>query len=265
VLYLIAQLSDTHVGGPHFENGRRLSLAVDAINAMTVQPDLVLVTGDLTHEGSAEQWSEFCDRMNGLRSPWQAIAGNHDRGVAELAGHRTLDAGSLRLVLLDSSRDEFTADDAAWLDSALSECGDRATLIAIHHPPFETGIWWMDCLGLAGMELFETVVRRHTQVVKVLSGHVHRPIQTQWGSCSLWVCPSTAVAIALDLDPQHDPAESAEPPAFSLHAFTGSTFVSYVVPVGAEAERSSIGARAPEFVAEMRALQQQRRRRGPAT
>ena len=114
----------------------------------------------------------------------------------------------------------------------------------------------MDCIGLRGAERLEAVVRRHGQVVKVLSGHVHRAIQTNWGACSLWVGPSTSVAIAVDLDPAHPPAQSAEPAMFSLHAYTAAGIVSHLVPIGAEARRTAIED--PEFVAWLRGTQAQR-------
>ena len=75
---LIAQISDTHVGGPHEGCGERLSAAVDAINAMGSQPDLVLFSGDLTDSGTPEQWAEFEARVSELRPKWTAIRGNHD-------------------------------------------------------------------------------------------------------------------------------------------------------------------------------------------
>lgn len=256
--YVIAQISDVHIGGPDPGNGERFSMALDVINAMTRAPDLVLLTGDLTHNGTPVEWDEFRVRLEVLRVPWEAIPGNHDRDIVELAGHRSMDAGPLRLALVDSSRDVFSGSDASWLDEELAAHPDRTTIIAIHHPPFETGIWWMDCVGLAGRELFEAVVRRHPQVIKVLSGHVHRPIQTTWGTCALWVCPSTATSIAADLDPHHDPAETAEGPAISLHAYTGNGIVSHLVPVGAAAARSPIGAVAPDFIRWVRGVQDER-------
>jgi len=258
MVYVIAQLSDVHIGGPSAGSGDRFSTALGEINAMTRVPDLVLLTGDLTDHGSADEWNELLDRLAVLQAPWEAIAGNHDHAIAELAGHRAIDAGPLRLVLMNSSSEVFTDDDQTWLDTELFAHPDRPTIIAIHHPPFETGIWWMDCAGLTGRELFEDVVRRHPQVIKVLSGHVHRPIQTNWGSCSLWVSPATSVAIAVDLDARHDPAESAEAPSFSLHAYTGNGIVSHVVPVGTAATRSPIGPRAANFVAWVRTVQEAR-------
>ncbi|HSM67195.1 MAG TPA: metallophosphoesterase [Ilumatobacteraceae bacterium] len=256
--YVIAQLSDVHVGGPHAGSGERFSEAIAEINAMRRQPDLVLLTGDNTHNSTDAEWDEFTLRLAALNAPWEAINGNHDRTISAAAGHRVLDAGPLRLVLVDSSRDEFTTDDAAWLDAELAARPDDVTVIAIHHPPFETGIWWMDCVGLEGADLFEQVVRRHRQVIKVLSGHVHRTIQTNWDGCSLWVSPSTSVAVAGDLHPDHDPAETAEPPAFSLHAYTGRGIVSHVVPVGMSATRTPIEPHAAEFVNRARSIQRDR-------
>lgn len=256
--FVIAQLSDIHIGGPVPGSGERFSSALAEIEAMTRPPDLVLLTGDLTHHGRDREWAELNERLAGLTVPWIAMPGNHDQAIAELAGHRSLDAGPLHLALVDSAREVFGADDAAWLDADLSAHAGTPTVVAIHHPPFDTGIWWMDCIGLEGAPLFEQVIRRHPQVMKVLSGHVHRLIQTSWGGCSLWVCPSTSVSVAVDLDPGHHPAETAEAPTFSLHAFTGSGIVSHVVPVGAPAARNPLGPNAEPFIERIRAVQAER-------
>jgi 3',5'-cyclic-AMP phosphodiesterase len=256
--YVIAQLSDIHIGGPNAGSGERFSMALSEINQMSSRPDLVLLTGDVTHNGTIEEWTELRERLSELVVPWEAIPGNHDRKIADLAGHRTIDAGPLRLILLDTSSDVFSADDSVWLENELARRPGDPTVIAIHQPPFETGIWWMDCVGLKGAELFESIVRRHACVIKVLSGHVHRLIQTNWGSCSLWVCPSTAVSVAADLDPDHDPAETAEAPTFSLHAYTGKGIVSHLVPIGPEAVRSPIINNAPAFVNWVRGVQEER-------
>src|SRR6476619_5280101 len=102
---VIAELLEVNIGRPNAGSGARLSAAVEEINRMTRQPDLVLLTGDVTHSASAAEWAECKDRLAALAAPWTAIPGNHDRGIAELAGHRTLDVGPLRLVLLDTSSD----------------------------------------------------------------------------------------------------------------------------------------------------------------
>ncbi len=247
--FVIAQISDVHIGGPRAGSGERFSDAVDAINSMTSQPDLVLVTGDITDHGEPAEWGEFRRLITPLIAPWEAIRGNHDRRIEEFAGHRSLDLGELHLVLVDTSADTFDEADAEWLDADLTEHIGSPTVIAIHHPPFETGIWWMDCVGLRGAERFEAVVWRHPHVLHVMSGHVHRPITTAWGSCLVTVCPSTSGAVAGDLDPRHEPAETREPPMIAIHAYVGDTVVTHVVAVGPTATRTPISTKAPEFVA----------------
>lgn len=248
MVYLIAQLSDLHVGGPNKGSGDSFSAALSEINAMARQPNLVLLTGDNTHDGTDAQWQEVKDRLELLRAPWVAINGNHDSTITEAAGHRSMTAGPLHLVLMDTSDNVFSNEDERWLEDELAAHPEERTIIAIHHPPFETGIWWMDCVGLRGAEQFETIVRRHPQVIQVVAGHVHRVINTNWSGCSLWVCPSTSIAVAGDLDPSHEPAETAEPPSFSLHAYTDKGVVSHVVPVGAAAKRAPIRKHAADFV-----------------
>jgi len=258
---VIAQISDVHIGGPRAGAGDRFSEAVEAINAMSRQPELVLVTGDLTESGAPSEWAEFTDRIGALRARWDAVRGNHDLGIDSFVGHRSMELDDLHVVLADTSADRFDEADAAWLDADLSANAGRPTAIAIHHPPFETGIWWMDCVGLRGADRLEAVVRRHPQVRHVMSGHVHRPITTAWQKCLVTVCPSTFGAIAGDLDPGHDPAQTDEPPMIALHAYLPDSVVSHVVTIGPPSVRSSISVTAPEFVA--RARQQQAGRHTP--
>jgi 3',5'-cyclic AMP phosphodiesterase CpdA len=87
VVYLIAQLSDVHVGGPHAGSGERFSEAIAELNAMHRRPDLVLLTGDNTHNGTEEEWEEFTRRLSALDAPWEAINGEPRPG--DRGRHRT--------------------------------------------------------------------------------------------------------------------------------------------------------------------------------
>jgi hypothetical protein len=72
-----------------------------------------------------------------------------------------------------------------------------------------------------------------------------------------------AVGVPLDVGvhrsgsrPAPSPAETAEGPSFSLHAYTGDGIVSHVVPVGPAATRTAIDS--PEFLARVRDVQSTR-------
>ena len=60
---LIAQISDTHIRdhlgmfGELVDTSETLKKAVQLLNALDPQPDVVLVTGDLTDDGTKEQYS----------------------------------------------------------------------------------------------------------------------------------------------------------------------------------------------------------------
>jgi 3',5'-cyclic-AMP phosphodiesterase len=256
-VYLIAQLSDLHIGADLPGNDERFSLAINEVNGMTRQPDLVLLTGDLTSSGSELEWTELLRRLEPLKAPWLGIPGNHDRSISQLAGHRSVQCGPVHVVLIDSSGAVFEDVDASWMNDVLTSNGSP-TVIAIHHPPFETGIWWMDCIGLSGADLFEEVVRSHHQVQLVVCGHLHRPINTTWGGCSVWVGPSTSETIAVDLAPHHEPAHSAEPPSFSLHALLATTVVTHVIPAGPSARRTALPPSSAGFVSYVRGVQRTR-------
>ena len=101
-------------------------------------------------------------------------------------------------------------------------------MIFLHHPPFETGIWWMDCIGLTGARELEAVVRRHPQVRLVVAGHVHRPVTTTWGTTIVSIAPSTCHQTAVALHTDCPPRMTNEPPMLALHQWTGDAFVSHV-------------------------------------
>jgi 3',5'-cyclic-AMP phosphodiesterase len=138
--YVIAQLSDIHIGGRNAGNGERFSTAIREINQMSSRPDLVVLTCDLTENGTIDEWTELRERLSELLVPWEAIPGNHDRKISDLAGHRAMYAGPLRIILLDTSSDVFTVEYSSWLDNELAQHPSVPTVIAIHQPPFETGI-----------------------------------------------------------------------------------------------------------------------------
>ncbi|XYH93735.1 phosphodiesterase [Sorangium sp. So ce1128] len=260
---LIAQITDMHVtdGGKDpakdlVDANASLARAVEALNAQPVAPDLVIATGDLTDHGSPEEYRILRDLLEPLAAPVYLIPGNHDdsRLMAGALGNPSylpgggghlsyvIDGYAIRVVALDTSDPErhdgvFSPDRAEWLDAALAAAPERPTLIAMHHPPFATGIWWMDAMGLDGAARFREVLAGHPQVRRVICGHVHRSVQATWGPTMLSVCPSTAYQTVATLEPSHPPQLAAEPPSFQMHWWTGEGFVCHTLPVRSEGPR----------------------------
>jgi 3',5'-cyclic AMP phosphodiesterase CpdA len=168
--------------------------------------------------------------------PVYLIPGNHDRreGIKTRLGHLpgvgsdpkfvhyVVEDLPVRLVMLDSivpgqGHGELCAERLSFLDRALSAAPTKSTLVALHHPPFLTGIAHMDDVSLRNPEDLEALIRRHPQVERILCGHAHRPIVARFGGSLAQVAPSVAHQVTLDLRPQGPATFNMEPPAFLLH------------------------------------------------
>lgn len=254
---IIAQISDFHVratsAAPGFgiDNNANLRAAVDALNALEPRPDVVLATGDLTNRGETQEYAALRGLLEPLEPPLFLIPGNHDdkeRLRRTFADHTylpcddptisyTVEDYPLRLIALDSTvagrHDGLVcAVRRAWLESTLAEAPERPTLIFMHHPPFQSGIWWMDGIGiLCESEELGCIIDAHRQVKRIVCGHLHRCVHSMFGQTPVSVSPSTAYQVSLDLTPESPPRFSAEPPAFHLHLWNGTTLVTHTALV----------------------------------
>ncbi len=242
---LIAQITDLHAGERLKLDGRNIDTldgvhrAVAHLNALVPRPDAVVVTGDLVAEETQANYQAVATALGGLSMPSYVIPGNHDdRGmIREVFGgdgylteaggflHYTVEDFDLRLIALDTqdpgkASGLLCQDRLDWLNARLAEARDRATLIFMHHPPFDTGITDFDVIGLSGRDAFGEIVARYTQVQAIACGHVHRDIASSWCGTLVAVTPSTGYQYALELDPKAATAKVAEPPAVRLFLWT---------------------------------------------
>ena len=255
---LIAQISDCHIVEPgrlfvdRVDSAAGLRATVASINALELQPDVVLATGDLVNDGTAVQYDHFDALVAELRAPLVPLPGNHDdrgelrrRHPGLLPGgdddtpiDHVLDAGAVRIVCLDTTIPDrhdgrLTRAQLAWLDATLAGAPDRPTLVAQHHPPLPSGMVWMDrhC-SFDGGDGEAEVIGRHPHVVAVVSGHLHRSLHARFGGTIGVTCPSTACQMALGLVGEYI-RYTSEPTAFALHHWRdGGALTSHTVPVG---------------------------------
>jgi Icc protein len=248
--FLLLHLSDPHVGAtwaaPDPVEG--LARAVEAAVAVEPQPDAVLVTGDLADHGTDAEYETVRQLLAPLNAPVHPLPGNHDdratlRRRFELAGDRAepvqyaADLGPLRLVVLDTTHpgeDHGELDDErlAWLDAELAAAPEQPTLIAMHHPPFATGLAVWDEIGISPDDRFALaeVIAPHTQVQKLVAGHLHRSIAADLVGCPALTVPSTYVQAKLDYG-MTTLELSDDPPGFAVHVLVDGELVSHVQPV----------------------------------
>lgn len=253
---LIAHISDLHVrpaGELAYgvsETNSYLERAVHALLRLDPTPDCVLVTGDVTDCGLDEEY-EIAARLLG-RLPWPVycVPGNHDRREqfrnAFAAGaylpasgylNYVVDRPGLRIVALDSlipgeSGGALSTETLRFLDAALAEAPDCPTMVMLHHPPFDTGIAHMDRAGLgAGRDELIAIVSRHSQVERILCGHVHRSIQSRMAGTIVQTAPSVAHQVAFDLRCDGPSEFVLESPSFLAHHLQAGTLVTHTVQI----------------------------------
>jgi len=248
--FFLVQLSDFHIGADWLDVDpvARLAATIDSVRALRFQPDGVLVTGDIAHHASDAEYEQVLELLAPLRVPLYVLPGNHDDrsslhrhfGVPGADGEPvqySADLEHLRLIAIDTTRpgEDPGALDAArlgWLDEELATAPKTPTLLAMHHPPFLTGVRAWDELGLpdADRQALGDVVARHAQVRRIVAGHVHHTIIGELAGRAVLTVPSTYVQLRLDFRSQE--LELADEPAgFAVHTVLDGELVSHVQPV----------------------------------
>lgn len=255
---LLCQISDLHIvraggGAYHLDPAAALRRCLATVLALKPLPDAVVLTGDLVDNGTAAEYAVLRRLLQGLPCPVYLLPGNHDERAALRAAfsdHGYLrqlpdycqyqaDVGGLRLLVLDTvvpgaAHGELCDRRFDWLEAQLARDARRPTIIALHHPPFDTGIGHMDGLRLgAGAARLEALVARHPCVERVICGHVHRTIYRRWAGTVVSACPAPVHHVSLDLRPGAPATYQLEPPGFHVHVWQeGQGVVTHLVPVG---------------------------------
>lgn len=210
--FSFVQLSDTHVGfsGPPNPTGTAaLEKAVETINGLRQQPDLVLFTGDLTHE--SEKPGEHADRMRlfrklagSLKAPVvKLVPGEHDAGLDGGAlfrdafgeSHYAFDHKGVHFIALDNvsqGRPNVGPEQLAWLAKDLARFPTTAPIVVFtHRPLFDLRPDWEWFTG-DGDEVLNLLSPYEN--VTVLYGHIHRHHEHQEGNATHYAARSLIFA-----------------------------------------------------------------------
>ncbi len=102
----------------------------------------------------------------------------------------------------------------------------------MHHPPFATGITYMDNYSLDDAAAFAEVVRRHPVIERILCGHLHRAIDRRFAGTVAGTAPSTAHQIRINLVPGARISFNFEPPGYQLHVWQDGNLVIHTALFG---------------------------------
>jgi predicted phosphodiesterase len=153
---------------------------------VSLDPDVVVVKGDLTDAGDEREFEDFLNAYGTLGDRMQWVRGNHDvktdphfaNGYAPYAVH----ADGVTLAVVDTvipgtDRGELSADQIGWLDDLACSVVTPVLVFGHHH------LWNLDAGHRSGTyfginpddsEALAAVVSRRENIVGYFAGHTHR-------------------------------------------------------------------------------------------
>ena len=207
----ILQITDTHLYAT--ADGQLLGLntlhclqRVTELARRGPAPDLVVASGDLTHDATEEAYRRLRNCLKDLEAPVYCLPGNHDE-AGMLKKHlqtppihttSALIRGQWQLLFLDSTvagkeGGHLAKPELAALASSLHEHPDLQTLIFVHHQPVPIGSSWLDSMAIDNPDKLFAVVDNHPQVRGIVWGHVHQEFDQTRKNVRLLATPSTCL------------------------------------------------------------------------
>lgn len=254
---LIAHISDTHIVGPDKKaygiapTAENLACCVEHINQLIPEPDIVLITGDITYSGKREEAQNAAILLEKLRFPYYLIPGNHDTrpalwsvfgkkscpGENENFLNYVVDGFDIRLIGMDSSTPDGPGGELCetrinWLEEQLEKKTEKPTIIFMHHPPAKCGVLETDEDGFSGADSLGKLLVKYDHIKAVLCGHIHLTSHMAWSGTVINTAPSMGMQLVLDLTLTQPSAFTLESPGYLLHFFNpDKNLVSHSVTV----------------------------------
>jgi predicted phosphodiesterase len=157
---------------------------IDEMRAL--DPDVVVVKGDLTDAGDEHEFEDFLNAYGSLGDRMQWVRGNHDvktdphfaDGYAPYAVHSDgVTLAVVDTVIPGTDRGEFDAEQIGWLDDLADSVTTPVLVFGHHH------LWNLDADHRSGTyfginpedsEALAGTVARRENIVGYFSGHTHR-------------------------------------------------------------------------------------------
>lgn len=244
--FSFVQISDSHIGFNKAANQDvtgTLKLAIDKINRLPVEPELLLHTGDITHSSKPAEF-DTAQQIVATAKAGQAfyVPGEHDTAVDDGAlyrqhfgkgasgngwysfNHRGVHFIALNNVLQIDAMGKLGPEQLAWLKTDLASLSSSTPIVIFAHIPlwmvYPQWGWGTEdgAQALSYLKRFGSVT--------VLNGHIHQVVQKVEGNIAFHTACSTAFP-----QPAPGAAPNAGPmvvPAGKLQTVLGVTRVQYV-------------------------------------
>jgi Icc protein len=208
----LVQISDTHLYASPSQTLLKLNTqqsfeaVVELLQADTKKPDIIILTGDMSQDNSAEAYERVVKAFGKFTCPIYWIPGNHDDpellasvfSKSKFKDDKAIVLGNWLLVLLNSHYPKHVAgqlsrSELSLLDHYLTEHADKNALVFLHHPPVPFGAAWLDKSRLINPDDLFNITEKHSHVRGIICGHAHQDYQTHHRGLPIISAPSTCI------------------------------------------------------------------------
>ena len=207
----IIQISDCHLFADTHKVGYNNINPLESLEYILAdvkihRPDVLLVTGDISGDGSEQSYQHFSSLIDAAKIDCQIgiIPGNHDdqnrlttnilKEYLWLNKPQIILPNQWHIHLLDTQYQHTIGEISEQSLSSLAEYlhlhSNDYHLLAAHHHPVPCG-GWMDNHEWTNRHKFNAVVAQYPSIKGVVYGHIHMAIEQQKAQCLYMACPST--------------------------------------------------------------------------
>lgn len=213
---LILQFTDLHLFADRMQRLKGLrpwesfERVLAAARHRHPEPDLVIFTGDLTHDELPATYHQLREHIVDWLPICRFLPGNHDSRTSLRAAfpecippgddtlHFATSLDQWRLIGLDTQlpgKVSGRLDDRQlqWLGEELAKLESSLALVFQHHPPCSVQTPWLDAIGLDNADDELRLFAGCVSLRGVFTGHVHHESIQSVGGVSVFTSPSTSV------------------------------------------------------------------------
>lgn len=247
----IFQISDLHFQLENKQSINNLEKVIASILKQDVKPDILLISGDITHGQEYKNYGRVFEMLKVISAPKFCITGNNDSSLGLMAALKeylpahpqsemkdalqyVVDDYPFRLIALDSfapgeMSGNLDENRLAWLKNKLEINPDKKpVLIMVHQFTLANTLH----RGSAPwFEKFNRLVAEHRDTVRlVVSGHVHANISGGYSDVRYISDFSTNWNSILDFQNHGNQIrDNTLPAGYLIHRFGNGEFLSYTV------------------------------------
>lgn len=231
-----------HLSDPHLQKDNfhlygldpyiRLELAIKSINKNFKDIDFIVITGDLTQDGSQKAYRKLRKIIKKAKAEVILLMGNHDNRenfIKIFKNHpvnnnfiqttKTIDKDVF--IYLDTKIENSHAGDMCdirfkWFEEQLEKNKDKNCYIFMHHPPMQINIPIMDKMGFKSKKRLKDLFKKYSNIKYIFFGHIHRITSGVWADIPYFGIRGTNHQLSFKHSIKYQYTTSEEKPAFGI-------------------------------------------------